>query len=126
MSNYELIKNKEFAYLYYLVTEFRKLENDVERYLSDRNVKLDLLLKDDYCKAIDSLKESIQESIYKIDAFDIHNLDAKELEDVSAYINDVGKYFEYIQSIKIEIDSKLKKKRDYLFLKIKAIATNIS
>ncbi len=109
MGNYELIKNKEFAYLYYLVTEFRKLENDVERYLSDRDVKLDLLLKDDYCKAIDSLKESIQESIYKIDAFDIHNLDAKELEDVSAYINDIGKYFEYIQNIKIEIDSKLKK-----------------
>jgi len=109
MSNYELIKNKEFAYLHYLVLEFRKLENDVNKYLSDRDVRLDLLLKDDYCKAVDSLKESIQESIDTINSFDIYNLDVKELEDLSAYINDIGKYFEYIQNIKIEIDSKLKK-----------------
>lgn len=109
MNNYELIKNKEFAYLYYLVNEFKKLESDVEKYLSDRDIKLDLLLKDDYCKAINSLKEGIQESIDKINTFDIRNLDAKELEDVALYIDNIIKYFEYIQSIKIEIDEKLKK-----------------
>ena len=98
MSNYELIENKEFAYLHYLVLEFRKLKNGVDKYLLERDVRLSILLDDDFCEASRSLKESVKKSIDRINSFDIYNLDIKELEDLSTYINDIGKYFEYIQT----------------------------
>ena len=51
MTNYDLIISREYKYLTYICEELQKAHNRFLRCVNDRDIKLSLVLKEDFSKA---------------------------------------------------------------------------
>ena len=99
MTNYDLITNKEYMYLTYLCGELQKVQNCFFKCVSDRDVKLSLVLKDDFSAAYDSVIETISRIKEQINDLDVYQLASAELEDIGAMVEDIKKYYEYFEEV---------------------------
>lgn len=99
MTNYDFITNKEYMYLTYLCGELEKVQNCFFKCVSDRDVKLSLVLKDDFSAAYDSVIETISRIKEQINNLDVYQLASAELEDIGAIIENLIKYYEYFEEV---------------------------
>jgi len=99
MTNYDLINNKEYKYLTYLCEELQKVHNYFLKCVSDRDVKLSLVLRDDFSNGYDSAIETIYNVKEQINGLDVYQLASAELEDIGSMINDLINYYEYFEGV---------------------------
>ena len=89
MTNYDFITNTEYKYLTYLCGELQKVQNCFYKCVSDRDVKLSLVLKDDFSAAYDSVIETIsiiKEQINNLTTEDKLDASVKVLETIAEVI----------------------------------------
>ena len=97
MTNYDLITNKEYKYLTYICEELQKVHDCFLKYVSDRDVKLSLVLRDDFSYGYNSAIETISNIKEQINNLDVYQLASAELEDIGAMLEDLKKYYEYFE-----------------------------
>jgi hypothetical protein len=97
MKNYDLITNTEYKYLTYLCEELQKIHCCFLTLVSDRDVKLSLVLKDDFSTGYDSAIETISNVRKQINSLDVYQLASAELEDIGAMVNDLINYYKYFE-----------------------------
>lgn len=95
MTLYELLKDKQYNYLFYIAGELRKIENLISKF--DRDSKLKLLLYPDLCEGYNSLLDGFNKIVNTINNLDVYNLSIEELEKIGDLTNQLYKYFEYIE-----------------------------
>lgn len=95
MTNFDLIKSREYKYLIYLVDELSKIEDMFKKLAADRDVKLTFLLADDVSNAYNSAVETLGKIKSQINDLDIQQLASAELEDIGDMINQLINYYEY-------------------------------
>jgi len=105
MTNYDLINNKEYKYLTYICEELQKVHNYFLTCVSDRDVKLSLVLRDDFSDGYDSAIENISKIKEQINNLDVYKLASAELEDIGAMIENLIKYYEYFEEVSKTVDS---------------------
>ena len=105
MTNYDLINNKEYKYLNYICEELQKVHNYFLKCVSDRDVKLSLVLRDDFSAGYDSAIETISKIKEQINNLDVYQLTSAELEDIGAMIENLIKYYEYFEEVSKTVDS---------------------
>jgi len=99
MTNYDLITNKEYKYLTYICEELQKVHNYFLTCVIDRDVKLSLVLRDDFSDGYDSAIENISKIREQINNLDVYRLASAELEDIGAMIENLIKYYEYFEGV---------------------------
>ena len=97
MRNYDLITNTEYRYLTYICEELQTVYDSFLKLVSDRDVKLSLVLKEDFSTGYDSAIETISNVKEQINNLDVYQLASAELEDIGAMIEDLKKYYEYFE-----------------------------
>ena len=97
MKNYDLITNTEYRYLTYICEELQTVYDSFLKLVSDRDVKLSLVLKEDFSTGYDSAIETISNVQEQINNLDVYQLASAELEDIGAMIEDLKKYYEYFE-----------------------------
>ena len=97
MKNYDLITNTEYRYLTYICEELQTVYDSFLKLVSDRDVKLSLVLKEDFSTGYDSAIETISNVKEQINNLDVYQLASAELEDIGAMIEDLKKYYEYFE-----------------------------
>ena len=97
MTNYDLITNTEYRYLTYICEELQTVYDSFLKLVSDRDVKLSLVLKEDFSTGYDSAIETISNVKEQINNLDVYQLASAELEDIGAMIEDLKKYYEYFE-----------------------------
>ena len=105
MTNYDLITSREYRYLTYICEELQKAHNHFLKYVNDRDIKLSLILKEDFSTAYDSAIQNISEIKLKINNLDVYQLNSTELEDIAAMIENLIKYFEYFEEVSKTVNS---------------------
>jgi len=105
MTNYDLITNKEYKYLTYICEELQKVNNCFIKCVSDRDVKLSLVLRDDFSDGYNSAIESISKIKEQINDLDVYQLASAELEDMAAMIENLKKYYEYFEGVSKTVNS---------------------
>ena len=105
MTNYDLITNKEYKYLTYICEELQKVNTCFLKCVSDRDVKLSLVLRDDFSDGYNSAIESISKIKQQINDLDIYQLASAELEDMAAVIENLIKYYEYFEGVSKTVNS---------------------
>ena len=105
MTNYDLITNKEYKYLTYICEELQKVHNYFLKCVSDRDVKLSLVLRDDFSDGYDSAIENISKIKEQINNLDVYQLASAELEDIGAMIENLIKYYEYFEGVSKAVNS---------------------
>ena len=105
MTNYDLITNKEYKYLTYLCDELQKVHNCFLTCASDRDIKLSLVLRDDFSTGYDSAIETISKIKGQINNLDVYQLASAELEDIGAMIENLIKYYEYFEGVSKTVNS---------------------
>jgi hypothetical protein len=105
MKNYDLITNKEYVYLTYICGELQKAQNHFLKCVSDRDVKLSLILRDDFSAGYESAIETISKIKEQINNLDVYQLAYAELEDIGAMIENLIKYYEYFKEVSKTVDS---------------------
>ena len=99
MKNYDLITNTEYRYLTYICEELQTVYDSFLKCVSDRDVRLSLILKDDFSSGYDSAIETISNIKEQINDLDVYQLASAELEDIGAMIEDLKKYYEYFEGV---------------------------
>ena len=99
MKNYDLITNTEYRYLTYICEELQTVYDSFLKLVSDRDVRLSLILKDDFSSGYDSAIETISNIKEQINNLDVYQLASAELEDIGAMIEDLKKYYEYFEGV---------------------------
>ena len=97
MTNYDLITNTEYRYLTYICEEIQTVHDSFLKLVSDRDVKLSLVLKDDFSDGYDSAIETISKVKEQINNLDVYQLASAELEDIGAMLEDLKKYYVYFE-----------------------------
>jgi hypothetical protein len=95
MTNFDLIRNKEYKYLIYLVDELSKIETAFKKLAADRDVKLTFILNEEMSDAYDSAIERVDEIKLQINDLDLFELAPAELEDMGATIDQLVEYYKY-------------------------------
>jgi hypothetical protein len=99
MKNYDLITNTEYRYLTYICEELQTIHDCFLKCVSDRDVRLSLILKDDFSAAYIDTIETISKIKEQINDLDVYQLASAELEDIGAMIEDLKKYYEYFEGV---------------------------
>ena len=99
MKNYDLITNTEYRYLTYICEELQVVHDCFLKCVSDRDVRLSLILKDDFSAAYIDTIETISKIKEQINNLDVYQLSSAELEDIGAMIEDLKKYYEYFEGV---------------------------
>ena len=99
MTNYDLITNTEYRYLTYICEELQTVYDSFLKCVSDRDVRLSLILKDDFSAAYIDTIETISKIKEQINNLDVYQLSSAELEDIGAMIEDLKKYYEYFEGV---------------------------
>ncbi len=105
MTNYDLIISREYKYLTYICEELQKAHNRFLRCVNDRDIKLSLVLKEDFSTAYDSAIQNISEIKLKINNLDVYQLNSSELEDIGVMIENLMKYYEYFEEVSKTVNS---------------------
>jgi hypothetical protein len=100
MTNYDLITNKEYKYLAYICEELQKVHDCFLKCVSDRDVKLSLVLRDDFSDGYNSAIETISKIKEQINNLDVYQLASTELEDIGAMIENLMNYYDYFEGVK--------------------------
>ena len=95
MTIFDLIRNKEYKYLIYLVEELSKLEDSFKKLATDRDVKLTFILKEDMSDAYDSAIDMLDKIRSQINDLDVYQLASAELEDIGVMIDQLVEYYKY-------------------------------
>lgn len=95
MTNFDLIRNKEYKYLIYLVDELHKIEEAFKKLVADRDVKLSFLLREDLYEAYDDVVKTFDRIKSQINDLDATQLASAELEDIGEMINQIIEYYKY-------------------------------
>jgi hypothetical protein len=105
MTNYDLITNKEYKYLTYICEELQKVHDCFLKCVTDRDVKLSLVLRDDFSDGYNSAIETISKIKEQINNLDVYQLASAELEDIGAMIENLIKYYEYFEGVSKTVNS---------------------
>ena len=105
MTNFDLITSTEYKYLIYLCDELKKVHNYFIKCASDRDVKLSLILRDDFCNGYDSAIETISKIKEQINNLDVYQLASAELEEIGRLINNLIEYYEYFEGLTKTVNS---------------------
>ena len=97
MKNYDLITSVEYRYLIYLCGELEQIHNSFLDLVSDRDVKLSLILKVDFSLAYDSVLDTICNIEQQINGLDVYSLVSAELEDIGRIIENLVDYYDYFR-----------------------------
>jgi hypothetical protein len=95
MINFDLILNKEYKYLIYLVDELHKIEEAFKKLAADRDVKLSFLLREDLSNAYDDVVKTFDKIKSQINDLDATQLASAELEDIGVMIDQLVEYYKY-------------------------------
>ena len=95
MTIFDLIRNKEYKYLIYLVDELYKIETSFKKLAADRDVKLTFILKEDMVDAYNSAIDMLDKIKLQINDLDLFELASAELEDIVAVIDQLVEYYKY-------------------------------
>lgn len=95
MTIFDLIRNKEYKYLIYLVDELYKIETSFKKLAADRDVKLTFILKEDMVDAYNSAIDMLDKIKLQINDLDLFELASAELEDIGAVIDQLVEYYKY-------------------------------
>jgi hypothetical protein len=98
MKNYDLITSVEYRYLIYLCGELEQVHNSFLDLVSDRDVKLSLILKVDFSLAYDSVLDTICNIEQQINGLDVYSLVIAELEAIGRIIENLVDYYDYFRS----------------------------
>ena len=99
MKNYDLITNTEYRYLTYICEELQVVHDCFLKCVSDRDVRLSLILKDDFSAAYIDTIETISKIKEQINDLDVYQLASAELEDIGAMVENLKKYYEYFEGV---------------------------
>lgn len=99
MKNYDLITNTEYRYLTYICEELQTVYDSFLKLVSDRDVKLSLVLKNDFSAAYIDTIEAISRIKEQINNLDVYQLASAELEDIGAMVENLKKYYEYFEGV---------------------------
>jgi hypothetical protein len=105
MTNYDLITSREYMYLTYICDELQKAHKCFLKCVNDRDIKLSLILKEDFSTAYDSAIQNISEIKLKINNLDVYQLNSTELEDIGVMIENLMKYYEYFEEVSKTVNS---------------------
>ena len=105
MTNYELLNDKGFKYLNYMVETTKELENKIKSYFThSRDVKLQLLIRDDLPKVKEEIDKHLDDIISSINELDMNSIDIEKAEKIVDKLNKLVNYFEYVVNKMEEID----------------------
>ena len=95
MTNYNLLISPEFKYLSYLSNEVERLKEIIDKSLTDRDTKLNLILDENYSRVIEEIDRVMNSLIHDINKIDIYNINRDELEITYDKVTKFAKYCEY-------------------------------
>lgn len=99
MTNYDLITSKEYKYLTYICGELQVVHDCFLKCVSDRDVRLSLILKNDFSAAYVDTIEIISKIKEQINNLEVYQLASSELEDIGAMVEDIKKYYVYFEEV---------------------------
>jgi hypothetical protein len=95
MNNYDMITSKEYRYLIYLCEELGKVYNSFLCLVEDRDIKLCLVLNEDFGSAYDSAIGEVGNIRLLIDGLDVTTLDSLELDVIGKRVDNIVDYYDY-------------------------------
>lgn len=97
MSNYDLITNVEYRYLIYLCGELAKIYDSFLDLVSDRDVKLSLVLDADFSEAYTSVIVEVSNIRLLINELDVTSLDSLDLDVIGVRVENIVDYYDYFK-----------------------------
>jgi hypothetical protein len=105
MTNYELLNDKGFKYLNYMVETTKELENKIKSYFThNRDIKLQLILGDELPRIKEEIDKHLDDIISSINELDLNSIDIEKVEKDADELSKLIQYFEYVISRMDETD----------------------
>jgi hypothetical protein len=97
MNNYNLLNTSELKYLQEIIKQFKKLDDDCWEYFKNRDIRLELILNEDYSKFKIELDKEIGDLKDLINNINIYQLEVNLLEKLAKKINQLHQWWEYFK-----------------------------